>query len=261
MKKSKCCSAFVVEVGEPPGCYHCMKCGKACEMLEKNKLSDRAHLFDEEKTEIEVLQEQVMRLQQTVERLIISVKVIEDQYLPYDGEWKKSVDRQLQHHFDMHKDHYANNLSLKENLQLVVQAQDAVADHGERIEVLQSDLGKANDDVGRIDGWIGDLSERIESLEMNHHDNKNLESEVRCNIAGITHNANRIEALDKKFQDTWMNNLPVKTANIIDRIESLEKSFICFKQDKDSFLNLIDRIEKLEETKTVYLKIDVAKIE
>lgn len=29
-------------------------------------------------------------------------------------------------------------------------------------------------------------------------------------------------------------------------IRDLQKSFTCFKQDKDSFLNLIERIEKLE---------------
>lgn len=46
------------------------------------------------------------------------------------------------------------------------------------------------------------------------------------------------------FND-WIQHSEV--FKLLERLQNLEKSFTCFKQDKDSFLNLIERIEKLEK--------------
>lgn len=233
-------------------------------MPEQSQLSDRAHLFDEQKTEVEVLQEQVAELRRQEENDFLKVQ--------------RRIDSIDEHHLSMSKDHYANNEQLKKECQLIVNAQDDAAAHIEALEdrpILDSKtLVESVDIIMSILSVVrypnGEYTYEIpESQTVADYKPAHL-----INYKSYLDLADRIEALEERnrmadFANSEPMNTLIKEAYCKDGptvkwsdYKYLLKEIQILQKRGDELDDLPKRIEALEcRDKTVYLKINVAEID
>ena len=102
-------------------------------------------------------------------------------------------------------------------------------------QMVNTSLTKVEMRVDQLAKRIEQLQERIGAVDegtTEHCDDIDMRSVERSN-----HTIKRLDLLEKKFMDTWMQNLPVKTYAMLDRLDKLEK---------DRLVDVIGRIENLE---------------
>lgn len=118
----------------------------------------------------------------------------------------------------MHKDHYTNNEQVKKEFQFIVQAQDSMADHHDRLKILEDFVGQNyKKDIEDYFKIVNGHSLRIRALENIKFDNRTIDE-------NFTNISNFCRSIDKRINEIYGMLSRVQEVNMLqaDQIKTLE---------------------------------------